>query len=126
MEDLNSFEIPKEKTKTLFDNMLFKIPGKVFTSDISPTSKLLYSIIFGLCSKSLCYATNDYFAKLLGVSVRQVQNCLSELKKNEFISIREDKNNRYIMAKVTFEIISPKKGKINNKDFDDFGGFEVL
>lgn len=119
----NSYELPKDKVSTLFDNILFKIPGKVFTSNISPTSKLLYSIIFGLCSKSLCYATNEYFAKLLGVTVRQVQNCLSELKKNEFIAVREDKNNRYIMAKVTFEIISPKKAKIDN---DDNGGFVEL
>lgn len=87
----------------------YTCPGKVINSKkLSATSKLLYMVIFNACTKSDCFATNEYFSTLLNIGERQVQNCLKELKEANFISIRQDKKARYISALVTFEIITPR------------------
>lgn len=109
----------------------YTCPGRAINDkNLSPNSKLLYMIIFHLCSKQDCFATNEYFSILLNIGERQVQNCLKELKEHNYINIRNDKKARYISALVTFEIISPrsKNTPISElaQDYIDNRGFEEL
>lgn len=125
-------EILDEKIKKdLAVPKFYTCPGRVINNkNLSATSKLLYMVIFHLCTKQDCFATNEYFSKLLNLGERQVQNCLKELKEANFISIRFDKKARYISALVTFEIISPRSKNTPlselAQDYIDNGGFEEL
>lgn len=109
----------------------YTCPGRVINDkNISATSKLLYMVIFHLCTKQDCFASNEYFSTLLNIGDRQVRNCLKELKEANFISIRQDKKARYISALVTFEIITPRSKNTSldelAQDYIDTGGFTVL
>lgn len=110
----------------------YTCPGKVINNkNLSATSKLLYMVIFHCCTKSDCFATNEYFSALLNVGDRQIRNCLKELKEANFISIRQDKKARYISALVTFEIITPRSKNTSLDELaqdyiDNNGGFEEL
>lgn len=125
-------EILDEKfKKNLEVPKFYTCPGRVINNkNLSPTSKLLYMVIFHLCTKQDCFARNEYFSAVLNVGERQIQNCLKELKEANFISIRQDKKARYISALVTFEIITPrsKNTSLNDlaQDYIDNGGFEEL
>ena len=59
----------------------------LFDERLSPTEKLLFSEIDWLDNPDFggCFASNDRFARLLGIKVRQVQQCLSNLKKCNLI-----------------------------------------
>lgn len=65
------------------------IPAHVRYSNITPNAKLLYGEITALANKTgYCYASNDYFAKLYGVTKTTITLWINELVKNNFI-IRE-------------------------------------
>lgn len=106
----------------------FKVPNKIMVNKaLSPTSKLLYALIFNCCTKSDCFASNEYFCEMLNISDRQVQNCLKQLKENQCISIKFDKKARYISALVTYDIITPRNKNTDLSEFaSKFGDFEVL
>lgn len=57
------------------------IPANVrYDSNISANAKLLYGEITSLCDKKgICWATNDYFAKLYGVTKKSISVWLSQL-----------------------------------------------
>jgi len=64
------------------------IPSEIlFNESLSPTEKLLFAEIDALdkLEKGGCFAGNDRLAKLIGIKVRQVQQCISNLKKHGFI-----------------------------------------
>ena len=72
------------------------IPATVRYSDISSSAKLLYAEISALCNKEgYCWATNNYFAELYGISVRSMTRLLSILEKKDFVKIVIDKNDGY-------------------------------
>ena len=60
------------------------IPANVrYDKDISPNAKLLFGEITSLCNqKGYCWATNEYFSTLYGVSDRTIQNLLKQLLNN--------------------------------------------
>lgn len=75
------------------------IPAAVrFDKSLSPNAKLLYGDIWALCNKNgYCWATNGYFAEMYGVRRESVCRWLNELKDNNYIKIKSDKEeNRYI------------------------------
>lgn len=125
-------EILDEKIKKdLAVPKFYTCPGKAINDkNLSPSSKLLYMVIFHLCTKQDCFATNEYFGTLLNLGDRQVRNCLKELKDANYINIRFDKKARYISALVTFEIISPRSKNTPlselAQDYIDNKGYEEL
>ena len=64
------------------------IPAEVRYSDLKPNAKLLYGEITCLTNKhGYCFASNNYFAELYGVSKNTISLWVKDLKEKGFISI---------------------------------------
>lgn len=62
------------------------IPANVRYSAITPNAKLLYGEITALCNKTgVCYASNQYFANLYGVSKKSISKWIKELQEKGFV-----------------------------------------
>ena len=75
------------------------IPANVRSDkEISPNAKLLYGEITSLCNqKGYCWATNEYFSSLYGVSDRTIQNLIKQLSDKEYIKIELKDNHRRLI-----------------------------
>jgi len=97
------------------------IPAEVRYSNLKPNAKLLYGEITALSGKlGYCYATNNYFAELYGVSKNTISSWISDLKKLGFINVIVERNAKKQIIKrcigITKKMDSPihKKMKGNN------------
>tara|TARA_R100001460_G_scaffold23205_6_gene46885 strand:+ start:546 stop:1025 length:480 start_codon:yes stop_codon:yes gene_type:complete len=97
------------------------IPANVRYSSLKPNAKLLYGEITALSNKlGYCYASNNYFAKLYGVSKNTVSRWLSDLTKLGFITIEIQRNKNKEITKriigIDKNVVTPidKKVKGNN------------
>ncbi len=102
------------------------IESSIFTDNrITSTEKLLYSYICLLTNnkKLCCFATNKYFAQIFNLKPRQIQNCLSNLKKYNYIIIRNENNKRFINT--TLNHFLDKREMINDS-IEDIANFEEI
>jgi hypothetical protein len=65
------------------------IPADVrYDKDLRPNAKLLYGELTSLCNQTgYCWAKNEYFAELYGVTTRTITNLLSQLEKKGYIRV---------------------------------------
>jgi DNA-binding transcriptional ArsR family regulator len=76
------------------------IPANVRYSSLKPNAKLLYGEITALSNKlGYCFASNNYFSELYGVSKNTVSRWLADLKKLGFITIKIERNSNKEITK---------------------------
>ncbi len=82
-----------------FINHFIAVPDIVLTDEYcSSTDKLVLGIINSLSKESnYCFASNQYFSKILGVSIRTIKRSLSNLKKNNYIEVKNINSKRNII-----------------------------
>ena len=81
------------------------IPADVrYDKDLMDKAKLLYSEITALSnSMGYCYASNQYFADLYSITIRQVQTLLKDLSNKGYIKVdRNSKPRKIHIATVKF------------------------
>jgi len=108
------------------------IPSEVRYSNLKPNAKLLYGEITALSGKlGYCYATNNYFAELYGVSKNTISSWISDLKKLGFITVIVERNaNKQIIKRcigITKKIDTPilKKMKGNNTSINNTSNINI-
>jgi len=76
------------------------IPAEVRYSTLKPNAKLLYGEITALSSKTgYCFASNNYFAELYGVSKNTVSRWINDIKRLGFITIQIERNSNKQITK---------------------------
>ena len=108
------------------------IPAEVRYSNLKPNAKLLYGEITALSGKlGYCYATNNYFAELYGVSKNTISSWISDLKKLGFINVNVERNAKKQIIKrcigITKKMDSPihKKIKGNNTSINNTSNINI-
>ena len=66
------------------------IPAPVrYSKNLKANEKLMFGELTSLTNeKGFCYASNEYFANLYGVSKTSISKWISNLEKNKFIRIK--------------------------------------
>ena len=108
------------------------IPADVRYSNLKPNAKLLYGEITALSGKlGYCYASNNYFADLYGVSKNTVSRWISDLNKLGFINIEVERNEKKQVIKRRIGIIQKddranyKKSKENNTSINNTSNINI-
>ena len=75
------------------------IPANVrYDKDISPNAKLLYGEITALCNqKGFCWASNQYFSNLYGVSDRTIRTLIKQLQDKKYIKVELKDNTKRLI-----------------------------
>lgn len=65
------------------------IPASVrYDKDLTANAKLLYGEITALCNaEGYCWASNNYFAELYGMSLRHISRLISQLHKKGYVKV---------------------------------------
>ena len=99
------------------------IPANVRYDDrLSSSEKLLYGEIIALCNeKGYCWASNNYFARLYGVTAQAVSKWVINLEKTGYISIgykykpntKEIENRIIKMVSINFDEVSTNVSEVS-------------
>ena len=93
------------------------IPANVRYSNLKPNAKLLYGEITALSSKEgYCFATNNYFANLYGVTKNTISLWVSQLKKEGFVTVELIKKGEQITERRIGIIIYNDRATIKNDE----------
>lgn len=80
------------------------IPSKIlYNKELKANEKLLYAMITSLaCKEGYCFATNNYFAKELGVHPKTISSWISDLKEKNYlkVDIVRNENKQIIQRKI--------------------------
>ena len=80
------------------------IPSKIlYNKELKSNEKLLYAMITSLaCKEGYCFATNNYFAKELGVHPKTISSWISDLREKNYlkVDIVRNENKQIIQRKI--------------------------
>ena len=86
------------------------IPSKIlYNKELKANEKLLYAMITSLaCKEGYCFATNNYFAKELGVHPKTVSSWIADLRNKDFVKVEliRDENKQIIQRKIYINDVS--------------------
>ena len=96
------------------------IPADVrYDTSLPPNAKLLYGEISALIGKDgFCYASNQYFAELYGVTEVSITRLISKLVDRKYIirELRKDKTGKVICRKLWLSVSVPELQPPNKND----------
>ena len=74
------------------------IPAEVrYDPDLRPNEKLLFGEITALATKEgFCWATNDYFSQLYGVSIQTISEWINHLKMKKYIEVEIERKGKTV------------------------------
>ena len=75
----------------------------LYNRELKANEKLLYAMITSLsCKEGYCFATNNYFAKELGVHPKTVSSWISDLRNKNYIKVEmvRKENKQIIQRKI--------------------------
>ena len=75
----------------------------LYNKELKANEKLLYAMITSLaCKEGYCFATNNYFAKELGVHPKTVSSWISDLRDKNFVKVEiiRNENKQIIQRKI--------------------------
>ena len=113
------------RKRTSVDDYDFKgvfVPKEIWVSrEMAGSEKLILIEIHALDRKFGCVADNEHFALLFGMSVRQVQRYIKELKEKGFVSVEINKaNDTRVMS------VIGKYARIKDEDLERLGSLKKL
>jgi len=94
------------------------IPREIWeTPQLNVVEKTFFGEIFALDGEDGCFASNEHFCKMFGVSDRQIQNYIKKLKDLALITVEVDKHKdrRTIRAAGRYRHVSATE--VNNLNF---------
>ena len=94
------------------------IPAVVrYNNDINANEKLLYGEITALTqSTGICWASNQYFSKLYGVTPQAISKWIKNLERNNLITISyEYKENTKMIERRHIRLSEPKPNKVSTQ-----------
>ena len=95
------------------------IPREVILNpDLTPTAKVLYSIIMALDAKG-CTASNDYFSKIVGCSERHIQNLMQELEQHNLIIRKQLTEYERVITTVSTAALAAEGGRTTVRGGDE-------
>lgn len=75
----------------------------LYNKELKANEKLLYAMITSLaCKEGYCFATNNYFAKELGVHPKTISSWISDLREKNYlkVDIVRNENKQIIQRKI--------------------------
>lgn len=105
-----------------------QLPSEVrYSEELSSTAKLLYAELSALIGEDgYCWATNNYFAGVLGVSERTISRMITQMESAGFIrcemAATDNGSERRIYAGVFF----PGRGGIDKNVYTPLGGLDKI
>lgn len=105
------------------------IPASVrYDKDVPANAKLLFAEIMALTNKfGYCYAKNEYFAELYGLSEDRISKLIHILKKKGFLKIELERNEaNFVINRKIFVCLdnSFSKSEVKNTDSDGKNNYE--
>lgn len=105
------------------------IPANVrYDNELTANSKLLYGEITSLCNnEGICWAGNEYFAKLYNVSKETISRWVSQLNKKKYINVKMfyKKDSKEIDKRIiTINQLIPIDKNVNTYPQNNQGGID--
>ena len=103
-----------------------QLPSEVrYSEELSSTAKLLYAELSALIGEDgFCWATNTYFAGVLGVSERTISRMITQMEAAGFIRCEMATNDNGRERRIYAGAFFPGKGGIDNFVYTPRGGLD--
>lgn len=106
----------------MIPNYYSVLPAVVrYSKVLTDFEKILYSEVVSLSNAfGYCFASNSYFSRLYGKSIRTITSAIKKLEENDFITVeikKDEGNKRYIYLTAAYP---PLQKKINSTMEENF------